>query len=195
MSDKCITNCVLKVQSPSTPHSTSTKGSQQGDENPPTPSTTLLEEPAADNINSDLFWDSPDFVVNLVNVSFNIQFILKFQYIKPEQFLSPSDIQEDGSSSAAEAQPNNIDNLTNDKLDTDAQRIFLNPTAQDTMLSDLLNGSYNTSALNGSKASGNSTKKDQEKEQPALSPNNTDNSNMAVATRDPMLTINRLNSV
>lgn len=81
------------------------------------------------------------------------------------------------------------------EINNDAQRVFLNPTAQDTMLSNLLNGSYNTSALSGNKGIGNSGKREQEKEQPALSPSNAENSNMAVATRDPMMTINRLNSV
>lgn len=62
------------------------------------------------------------------------------------------------------------------------------------MLSNLINGSYNTESLSGKKGSASYDKK-QEKEQPALSPINPENSNMAVATRDPNLTINRLNSV
>lgn len=61
----CIKNCVLKVQSPLTPHSTSTKASHQGDENPTTPAATLLDEAEAENIDPEIFWDSPDFVVSL----------------------------------------------------------------------------------------------------------------------------------
>lgn len=83
--------------------------------------------------------------------------------------------------------------------------MFLNPTTRDTLLSDLVNGSYNTDVINGSKGSGGDKKEtssssssslsSSDKQIVATSQSETEKPSMTIATRDPTLALNRLNSV
>lgn len=71
----------------------------------------------------------------------------------------------------------------------DSQKIFLNPTTRDTLLTDLVNGSYNVDVINGSKGSGSGESKDTSNKQiVATAQSQTVKPNMTVAC-------NRLNSV
>ncbi|KAF2885778.1 hypothetical protein ILUMI_20413 [Ignelater luminosus] len=72
-------------------------------------------------------------------------------------------------------------------IDTDdSDKVFLNPSTQDTLLTNLLNGSYNGSLLNGSRNM-SALKKDSSSDSNTLP-------DMTVATRDPNLAVTRLNS-
>lgn len=78
----------------------------------------------------------------------------------------------------------------------DSQKVFINPTRRDTLLTDLVNGSYNSDVIKGSKGSGNvSNKNASNKQIVATSQPQTVKPSMTVATRDPSLACNRLNSV
>lgn len=77
----------------------------------------------------------------------------------------------------------------------DSQKVFLNPTTRDTLLSDLVNGSYNTDVIKGSMGStGNDRKETAKKQIVAASQSQASKPSMTVATRDPSLACNRLNS-
>lgn len=71
-----------------------------------------------------------------------------------------------------------------------AQKVFLNPTTRDTLLSDLVNGSYNASAINGNKSVTREENAGRaETTQPEAKPS------MAVATREQAAPpCNRMNS-
>lgn len=76
----------------------------------------------------------------------------------------------------------------------DSHKVFLNPTTRDTLLTDLVNGSYNRDVINGSKGSV-INKNQSNKQLVAASQQQTVKPNMTVATRDASLACNRLNSV
>lgn len=78
----------------------------------------------------------------------------------------------------------------------DSQKVFLNPTTRDTLLSDLVNGSYNTDVIKGSKGSANNDRKETVKKQIVATSQSSQATkpSMTVATRDPSLAYNRLNS-
>lgn len=78
----------------------------------------------------------------------------------------------------------------------EAQKVFLNPTTRDTLLTDLVNGSYNRDVIKASKGSSSNTKDTSaDKQIVTTSQAQTTKPNMTVATRDPAIGFNRLNSV
>lgn len=105
---------------------------------------------------SENFWDKPEFV--------------EITQINPEELISDNELSEE--------------NLINFQSETSQsnEKVFLNPTARDTLLSNLVNGSY-TNILNGknSKKSNNNTTGNTSA---ILADNTGNNTNMTVATRD-----------
>lgn len=87
---------------------------------------------------------------------------------------------------------------TSSRESPDSQKVFLNPTTRHTLLTDLVNGSYNTDVINnGNKGSGgSSSSKGATTNKVAVSVGDTQQTtkpnSMTVATRDGC---NRLNSV
>lgn len=73
----------------------------------------------------------------------------------------------------------------------DSQKVFLNPSTRDTLLSDLVNGSYNAEVIKGSKGSGS---RDGTSKQVAAVPQAQPKANTTVATRDPNLAASRLHT-
>lgn len=116
-----------------------------------------------------------------------------FQYVKPEELLSQTE------ESNVDLQNKTANDLVAAELN--AEKVFLNPTTQDTLLSNLINGSYNTMVLNSGKGPPNGNKKTEEKKtkskqnQISVHQESGDSNDMTVATRDPAMALNRLNSV
>ncbi|KAJ8983523.1 hypothetical protein NQ317_012014 [Molorchus minor] len=106
-------------------------------------------------------WDKPDFVdINQMNTE--------------DLLLTNEDLAEESI------------NTLQSNVNQASEKVFLNPTARDTLLSNLINGSYNANILNMKSPKKNVINTTASKDDSTV--NNDNNSDMTVATRDMRIT-------
>ncbi|KAG5895481.1 hypothetical protein JTB14_011179 [Gonioctena quinquepunctata] len=137
--------------------------SPRSDGNQPTSATS--NEGSTDDVLQDIFWDKPEFV--------------EITQLDPTH-INPDDLMVSDNDMVGEA----VSDLQSNSIGTSGNKeVFLNPSTQDTLLSNLVNGSYNTNVRNGKngKKIGKGVKGN------SSSSNGSSNQNekaMRVATRD-----------
>ncbi|XP_018573160.1 heat shock factor protein isoform X2 [Anoplophora glabripennis] len=106
---------------------------------------------------SENFWDKPEFEITQIN---------------PEELISDNELTEE--------------NLTDLQSNTSQsnEKVFLNPTARDTLLTNLVNGSYNSNILNGKNSKKTSNNTTSNASAVLTDINTGNNTDMTVATRD-----------
>ncbi|KAL3289633.1 hypothetical protein HHI36_023042 [Cryptolaemus montrouzieri] len=127
-----------------------------------------VEESSSDN-NKESYWNKPSFVSE--------QFLQNNAGGTSTNELLADEIADDPILNILE------DNIINDKKSATENRVFISPSSQDTLLSNLGNGNYNTKALSSKKSTEDQNNKN-ESTVVGVEPNdNAVSSDMIVATR------------